>query len=262
MKSQLEKAIALRSLHERPGCFVIANAWDAGSARMLSDEGFEALATSSGASAAAVGKSDGQLSRDEVLAHLRVLADATELPVSADLENGMSDTIEGIAETFRLAVAAGVVGGSIEDGPRGSNSLYDIGEAVERVAAAREATRALPFPFTLTARCEGFLRGHRDVDETIARLKAYEAAGADVLFAPGLQTLDEVRAVCRALSRPVNYMIGIPGRSFTLQELSDAGVKRVSLAGSLYRSAMNAARAAAREIRSQGTFSYVDSARR
>jgi hypothetical protein len=135
MKSQLEKAIALRSLHERPGSFVIANAWDACSARMLSDEGFEALATSSGASAAAVGKTDGQLSRDEVLAHLRVIADATELPVSADLENGMSDTLEGIAETFRLAAAAGVVGGSIEDGPRGGDSLYDIAEAAERVTA-------------------------------------------------------------------------------------------------------------------------------
>jgi len=262
MKSQLEKATALQALHERAGSFVIANAWDAGSARMLADEGFEALASSSGASAAVWGKTDGQLSRDEVLAHLRVLVEATDLPVSADLENGMSDTSEGIAETFRLAAATGIVGGSIEDGPRGADSLYGIDEAVRRVAAAREATRSLPFPFTLTARCEGFLRGRRDLDETITRLQAYEAAGADVLFAPGLQTLDEVRAVCKALNRPVNYMIGIPGRSFTVQELADAGVKRVSLAGSLYRTAMNAARSAAREMRSQGSFSYVDSARR
>jgi 2-methylisocitrate lyase-like PEP mutase family enzyme len=262
MKSQLEKAVALQSLHERPGCFVIANAWDAGSARMLSDEGFEALASSSGASAAAAGTTDGRLGRDEVLTHLRVLAGATDLPLSADLENGMSDTLEGIAETFRLAAAAGIVGGSIEDGPRGADNLYSLDEAVQRVAAAREATRSLPFPFTLTARCEGFLRGRPDLDDTIARLKAYEAAGADVLFAPGLQTLEQVRAVCSALSRPVNYMIGIPGRSFSLQELADAGVKRVSVAGSLYRTAMNAARAAAREIRSQGTFTYVDSAKR
>jgi len=262
MKSQLEKATALQALHERPGCFVIANAWDAGSARMLADEGFEALASSSGASAAVWGKTDGQLSRDEVLAHLRVLVEATDLPVSADLENGMSDTVEGIAETFRLAAATGIVGGSIEDGPRGGDSLYGIDEAVRRIAAAREATRAFPFPFTLTARCEGFLCGRRDLDETITRLQAYEAAGADVLFAPGLQTLDQVRAVCKALSRPVNYMIGIPGRSFTVQELADAGVKRVSLAGSLYRTAMNAARVAAREIRSQGSFSYVDAAKR
>lgn len=262
MKSQLDKANAFRSLHERPGCFVIGNAWDAGSAHMLSDEGFEALATSSGASAAVLGKKDGQLTREEVLDHLKAVVAVSELPVSADLENGFSDSLDGIAETYRLAAATGIVGGSIEDGPRGGNTLYDLSEAADRVAAAREATRGLAFPFTLTARCEGFLRGHHDLDDTIARLKAYEAMGADVLFAPGLHTLEQVQTVCSALDRPVNYMIGIPGRSFTLRQLQDAGVKRVSLATSMYKVAMNAARAAAREVLSQGTFSYVDAARR
>lgn len=254
-----DKATRFRELHQRPGAFVIANPWDAGSAKALAQLGFEALATSSGASAAALGKRDGELSRDESLAHARAIAAATELPVAADLENGFGDAPADAALTIRLAGEAGLVGGSIEDasGDR-DHPIYDIGHAAERVAAAAEAARALPFAFTLTARSENFLRGRTDLADTIRRLQAFEAAGADVLFAPGLPTLDAVREVCAAVGKPVNYMIGMPGCSFGIAELQAAGVKRISLATSLYRVAMTAMRAAAQEIREKGTFSYVD----
>jgi 2-methylisocitrate lyase-like PEP mutase family enzyme len=258
--SLTEKSARFRALHERPGAFVIANPWDVGSARTLAGLGFEALATSSGASAGARGKKDGELSRDEALRHAREIVEATELPVSADLENGFGPSPEHVAETIRLAGEAGIVGGSIEDftGDK-SQPFYDIGLAVERVAAAVEAARALPFAsFTLTARCENFLRGKADLDDTIARLRAYEAAGADVLFAPGLPDLDAVRAVCSALEKPFNFMVGMPGKSFSVAALEAAGVKRISLATSLYRAAMKAVREAAGEIRSAGTFGYVD----
>ena len=257
--SQADKATQFRTLHQRAGAFVIANPWDAGSARLLTELGFEALATSSGASAAVRGKKDGQLSREDVLAHVREVVAATELPVSADLENGFGDSPSHIAETIRLAAEAGVVGASIEDytGDK-ARPFYDLGLASERIAAAAEAARALGFAFTLTARSENFLRGKADLDDTIARLKAYEAAGADVLFAPALPDLEAVRAVCAALGKPFSFMAGIPGKSFSVTALAGAGVKRISLATSLYRTAMAAVREAANEVRTAGTFGYID----
>jgi len=257
--TQADKATQFRALHERAGAFVIANPWDAGSARLLTELGFEALATSSGASAAVRGKKDGQLSREDVLAHVREVVAATELPVSADLENGFGDSPSHVAETIRLAAELGVVGASIEDftGDK-SRPFYDLGQATERIAAAAEAARALGFAFTLTARSENFLRGKADLDDTIARLKAYEAAGADVLFAPALPDLEAVRAVCAALGKPFSFMAGIPGKSFSVAALAGAGVKRISLATSLYRTAMAAVRVAANEVRTAGTFEYID----
>ena len=187
--------------------------------------------------------------------------DATDLPVSADLEKGFGDAPEVAAETIRLAAGVGLVGGSIEDATgHPDRPLYDIGQATERVAAAVKAARALPFPFTLTARAENFLRGNPDLDDTIRRLRAFEEAGADVLFAPGLPDLAAVRAVCAAVSRPVNFMVGIRGKSFTVAELTAAGVKRISLAGSLYRAAMGGLLEAAREVKDRGTFAYLDRA--
>lgn len=253
------KAERFAALHAQPRAFVIANAWDAGSARLLGGLGFDALATSSGASAAVLGRRDGDLTREESLAIARAIAAATDLPVSADLENGFGDAPEIVAETIRLAAEAGLVGGSIEDfGGDEARPIYDLAHAVERVAAAAEAARALPLRFTLTARAENFLHGRADLDDTIRRLQAYERAGADVLFAPGLPDLDAVRTVCAALSKPLNFMVGIRGRSFTVAELEAAGVRRVSLATSLYRAAMSGLHAAAREIRENGRFDYLD----
>lgn len=256
--TQLRKAEAFRDLH-REGCFVIPNPWDAGSARALAAMGFAALATSSGAAAGVLGRRDGELTRDEALAHARAIVEATDLPVAADLENGFGDAPADAALTIRLAAQAGLVGGSIEDASGvADRRIYDFGHAVERVAAAAEAARGLPFPFTLTARCENFLRGHPDLDDTIRRLQAYERAGADVLFAPALPDLAAVRMVCASLGRPFNYMIGRKGGSFGVAELRDAGVRRISLATSLYRAAMAGMVQAATEIREQGTFGYVD----
>lgn len=257
--SQADKAAQFRALHERPGAFVIANPWDAGSAQLLAGLGFEALATSSGASAAARGRKDGQLTRDEALQHAREVVAATDLPVSGDFENGFGDAPAHVAETIRLAAEAGLVGASIEDytGDK-ARPFYALDAAVDRIAAAAQTARSLDFPFTLTARSENFLRGNADLGDTIARLKAYEAAGADVLFAPGLPDLEAVRTVCAALGKPLNFMAGIPGKSFSVAALAAAGVKRISLATSLYRTAMAAVRAAASEVRTTGTFGYVD----
>ena len=257
--SQTDKAQRFRALHEAPGHFIIANAWDAGSARLLAGIGFAALASSSGAQAGVLGRRDGMVTRDEALAHCRAIVEATDLPISADLEKGFGDTPQAAAETIRLAGGIGLVGGSIEDASGNRDKpLFDIGLASERIAAAAAAARALPFPFTLTARAENFLRGNPDLDDTIKRLRAFEAAGADVLMAPGLPDLAAVRAVCAAVSRPVNFMAGIKGRSFTVPELAAAGVKRISLATSLYRAAMSGLLNAAREVKEQGTFAYLD----
>src|SRR6059036_1290501 len=248
--TQSDKAATFRALHQGPRAFVVANAWDAGSARALAALGFPALATSSGASAGVLGRRDGKVTRDEALAHARAIAAATDLPVSADLEKGFGDAPEAAAETIRLAAGVGLVGGSIEDATGDKTTpLYDIGHATERVAAAVQAARALPFPFTLTARAEGFLRGNTNLDDAIKRLQAFEAAGADVLMAPGLPDLAAVRTVCTALSRPFNFMAGIKGRSFSVEELATAGVKRISLATSLYRAAMSGLVNAAREVK-------------
>lgn len=259
--SQTDKAQRFRALHEAPGHFVIANAWDAGSARILAEIGFAALASSSGAQAGVLGRRDGMVTRDEALAHCRAIVEATDVPVSADLEKGFGDTPEDAAETVRLAAGIGLVGCSIEDatGYR-DKPLFDPGLATERIAAAVAAARALPFPFTLTARTENFLRNNPDLDDTIERLLAFAQAGADVLMAPGLPDLDAVRAVCGAVSRPVNFMAGIKGRSFTVPELAAAGVKRISLATSLYRAAMSGLLNAAHEVQEQGTFGYLDAA--
>jgi len=258
---QIEKGNRLRALHAAPGAFLIANCWDGGTARILAGLGFQALATSSGASAGTLGRIDGQVTRAEALAQARVIAGSTSLPVSADLEKGFGDAPSVVAETIRLAATTGLVGASIEDATGDEvKPLYDAVQAAERVAAAAEAARELGFPFTLTARAENFLRGNPDLDDTIRRLQAYERAGADVLFAPGLPDLAAVRAVCSAVSKPVNFMVGIPGKSFSVRELTEAGVKRISLATSLYRSAMSGVIAAAREALEQGTFGFVDSA--
>jgi len=258
-KSQSEKAVGFRALHEAPGAFVIPNPWDGGSARVLAALGFQALATSSGAEAGTLGRKDGKVTRDEALAHCRIIVNATDLPVAADLEKCFGDAPAVAAETIRLAASVGLVGGSIEDatGDR-QKPLFDMGQAVERVAAAVEAASGLAFPFTLTARTESFLRGNPNLDDTIKRLQAFEKAGADVLMAPGLPDLAAVRAVCGAVSKPVNFMVGIKGKSFSVAELTAVGVKRISLATSLYRAAMSGLLDAAREVKDTGTFGYVD----
>ena len=257
--SQSEIASRFQALHQGPGAFVMPNPWDPGSARILADLGFKALATSSGAAARAVGRQDHELSREEALAHARAIVMATDLPVSADLENGFGDAPDVVAETVRLAAGVGLAGCSIEDGTgRDDKPIYDISLATERVTAAAQAARAQPFPFTLTARAENFLNGKLDLDDTIRRLQAFEAAGADVLFAPGLPDLTAVRTVCAALSKPVNFMVAIKGKSFTVAELQAAGVRRISLASSLYRAAMAGLMSAALEVRDRGTFGYLD----
>src|SRR3984893_2167762 len=257
--TQSDKATQFRALHEAPDAFVIANVWDGGSARMMAGLGFAALATSSGASAGLLGRRDGKVTRDEALAQARVICDAIDLPVSADLEKGFGDAPEIVGETIGLAAEAGLVGGSIEDASGNPDApIFELGYATERIAAAVSAARALPFPFMLTGRCENFLRGRLDLDDTIKRLKAYEAAGVDALMAPGLPDLEAVRAVCAAVGKPFNFMVGIKGKSFTVAALAAAGVKRISLATSLYRAAMTGLMSAAEEVREHGTFGYID----
>jgi 2-methylisocitrate lyase-like PEP mutase family enzyme len=257
--TQHDKAVRFRALHAAPGAFVIPNPWDVGSARALEGLGFHALATSSAASAIAVGKKDGELTRDEALEHARQIVANTDLPVSADLEKGFGDAPEAVAETVRGAASVGLVGCTIEDATRDeAHPLYDFGLATERIAAGVEAARALPFPFILTARAHNFLYASPSLDDTLRRLHAYEKAGADVLFAPGLPDLATVRAVCSAISKPFNFMAGIAGKSFSATELAAAGVKRISLATSLYRAAMTGFLDAAREVQTSGQFTYVD----
>ncbi len=261
MVTQIEKANSFKQLHQGASIFVMPNPWDAGSARLLASMGFAALATSSYAAAAVLGRNDYQVSHDEALAHARAIATATDLPVAADLENGFGAAPEFVAETIRLAAATGIVGGSIEDTTGDKDKpLFEFNQAVERVAAAVEAAHALDFPFTLTARTENYFWGNPDLDDTIKRLQAFERVGADVLFAPGLPSLDAVRAVCAAVSKPVSFMVGIPGKSFSVAELAQAGVKRISLSGALYGAAMNGLRAAAREVQEHGTFHFLERA--
>jgi 2-methylisocitrate lyase-like PEP mutase family enzyme len=256
---QHEKAQRFLALHQGPGAFVIPNPWDVASARLLAGLGFPALATSSAASAHTMGRRDGGITRDKALAHARLIVEATELPVSADLEHGFGDAPETVAETVRLAAGAGLVGCTIEDSTgRPEQPLYDFALAVERIAAAAEAARALPFPFLLTARAHNLLYAHASLDDTIARLQAYEKAGAAVLFAPGLPDIASVRRVCTALTKPFNFMVGIPGKSFPVAELAEAGVRRISLATSLYRAAMTGLLNAAREVRDTGQFTFLD----
>jgi 2-methylisocitrate lyase-like PEP mutase family enzyme len=257
--TQNEKAKRFRALHDGPGAFVIPNPWDVGSALLLAGLGFKALATSSAAAATTIGRRDHGLSRDEALTHARVIVSATSLPVSADLGKGFGDSPEIVAETIRLAAEAGLVGCTIEDATGDPDRpLYDEGLAIERIAAAAQAANALPFPFVLTARAHNLLHGVGRLDDTIRRLRAFEKAGADVLFAPGLPDLDAVRTVCEAVSKPFNFMVGIKGRSFSVNELAGAGVRRISLATSLFRAAMTSLLDAAREVRDTGQFSFLE----
>lgn len=254
----IRKADAFVQLHQNPGIFEIPNPWDIGSARQFEKLGAKALATSSSASAQALGLSDGRLGRDAALAHAREIASAVSVPVSADLENGFGHSPEDVAQTIRLAGQTGIVGASIEDySGDPARPIYGFEQSVERIAAAAQAARALPFAFTLTARSENFLRGVTNLQDTIARLKAYEAAGAQALFAPGLPDLEAVRAVCAALKSPFNFMVGMKGRSFSRAELADAGVKRISFGGTFYKVAMAASQAAAREAMEGRTYSFV-----
>jgi 2-methylisocitrate lyase-like PEP mutase family enzyme len=257
--TQSEKAARFKALHEGPGTFLIPNPWDTGSARILAGLGFQALATSSAASASAMGRKDGGLTREQALEHARLIVDATDLPVSADLEKGFGDAPETVAQTIRLAAEVGLVGCTIEDSTGNPDKpLYDTGLAIERIAAAAEAARAVPFPFILTARAHNLLYEGSSLDETISRLQAFEKVGGDVLFAPGLPDIQSVRAVCAAVSAPVNFMAGIKGKSFPAGELAAAGVRRISLATSLYRAAMTGLLDAAREVKDKGQFGFLD----
>jgi len=256
--STYEKGVSFQALHQSSEIFVMPNPWDAGSARVLTGLGFKALATSSFASALSAARWDGGLTREAVIEHSRILVEATHLPVSADLENGLGSSAEEVAETFRQAGAVGLVGGSIEDFTGDpAKPIYDFAESVDRVTAAVEAARGLDFPFTVTGRAENFIRGIEDLDDTIRRLQAYEAVGADVLFAPALPTLDAVKAVCSSVSKPVSFMAGLPGRSFTVETLAAAGVRRISTGTSLYKAALVGFLKAAGEIQAAGSFDYT-----
>ncbi len=262
--TQAEKGERFRALHARPGAFVIPNPWDAGTARILAGLGFEALTTTSAGLAFTLGRRDGAgvVSRDEALANAKAIVDATDLPVAADLENGYGHTPEAAAETIRLAgETAGLVGGSIEDttgDPR--RPIYDFQLAVERVAAAVESARALPFPFVLVGRAENFLHGRPDLDDTIRRLQAFEAVGADALYAPGLTKAEDIRTVCASVTKPVNVVMGLKGAKLSVAELAALGVRRISVGSALSRAALGAFVRAAREIREHGTFAFADEA--
>jgi 2-methylisocitrate lyase-like PEP mutase family enzyme len=259
--SQQSKAKAFKELHERPGIFVVPNPWDAGSAKILASLGFEALATTSAGLAFSLGKPDGEsaVTREETLANIRAIISATSLPVAADLENGYGDDPEICTETILLAAKAGMVGGSIEDATgRSEDPIYPFELSVERIKAAVKAARSLPFPFILTARAENLIYGRPDLKDTIRRLEAFADAGADVLFAPGLKTRDEIDAVVRAVApRPINVIMGLTGVGLTMSELDGLGVKRVSLGSSLARAAYGAFLSAAEEVREKGTFGFA-----
>ncbi|MFT5086691.1 MAG: 2-methylisocitrate lyase-like PEP mutase family enzyme [Candidatus Latescibacterota bacterium] len=264
MSAQWERAEQFAKLHEGAGIFVLPNPWDAGSAKMLMQLGFAALATTSAGFAFALGRPDaeGALQREEALENVRAIVEATPLPVSADLENGFGDEPDTCAETIRLAAAAGLVGASIEDATgRQDEPIYAKSLAVERVAAAVEMARSLPFPFVLTARADNLIRGRNDIEDTIERLQAYALAGADVLYAPGLKSKEEMVAVVAAVApQPVNVIMGISGAHFSLAELEEIGVKRVSVGSALARAAYGAFWQGAREIRERGTFQFSEQA--
>jgi 2-methylisocitrate lyase-like PEP mutase family enzyme len=240
---------------------VIPNPWDVGTARLLAHLGFEALATTSAGYAFSVGQRDNTISRDAMMGHVAAIASATDLPVSGDLENGFGDAPEVVAESVRLAAEAGLAGCSIEDlSGRAGGAVYELEHAVDRVRAAAEAVRTLPFPFTLTARAENYLAGRPHLRDTIARLQAYQAAGADVLYAPGLTSKDDISALVRSVDRPVNVLAGLVGASLSLAELSAIGVKRISVGSALSRAALGEFLRAAREMREQGTFAFAEQA--
>jgi len=259
--NQVEKGQIFAALHERDGAFIIPNPWDVGTARLLAQLGFEALATTSAGSSFSMGQRDNSITRNDMMAHVATIAAATELPVSADLENGFGDSPEFVAETIKLAARAGLVGGSIEDMSRDpGRPIYDMGFATERVRAAAEVVRDLLFAFTLTARAENYLAGRPDLGDTIKRLQAYQAAGADVLYAPGIVSKDAIATIVKSVDRPVNVVMGLQGVQLSLAELSAIGVKRVSVGSALSRAALGAFLRAAREMREHGTFTFAEQA--
>ncbi len=263
MATQHEIAQRFARLHEGPGIFVVPNPWDVGTARLLARLGFEALATTGAGYAFSKGRPDGSTSREELLGYAGSIAGATDLPVTADLEDGFGDDPETVHATILEAAARGLVGASVEDrgygtgGRRAGQAVYDLAQATARVEAAADAARSLPFPFVLTARCENFLVGRNDLADTIARLQAYEEAGANCLYPPGLTTLEQLGEVVRSLRRPVNAVMGLAGRPWSLAELEEAGVRRVSLGSTLARLALGAFLRGATELRRQGTCSFV-----
>lgn len=257
----MSKGSAFRALHDQPGAFIIPNPWDTGTARILAALGFQALATTSAGMAFSLGVGEGQVSRDGVLAHCRAIVAAANLPVSADLEKGFGDSPESAAETIRAAAATGLAGCSLEDYTGNpADPIFPFALAVERVHAAAEASRSLPHDFVLTARCENLLHGRDDLDDTIKRLQAYAETGADVLYAPGLRDVDSIRAVCSSVNKPVNVIMGLPGAPFTVAELADAGVKRISVGSALARLSYGAFVTAAREMATDGTFNFAQGA--
>jgi 2-methylisocitrate lyase-like PEP mutase family enzyme len=258
--NQQQKAERFQALHEGP-LFVLPNPWDVGSARLLAGMGFEALATTSAGFAWSLGRKDGAVTREEALANAAGIAAAVDLPVSGDLENGYGDAPEYAAETIRLAAQAGLVGGSIEDATgRPEDPIYDFNLSVERVAAAAEAAHSLPFPFTFVGRAENFLHGRADLDDTIRRLQAYEKAGADVLFAPGLPDLDAIRTVLASISKPLNMVLWQKRTPYAVADLAAAGVRRISTGASFARAALTGLRNAAAEVLNTGTMTYLDEA--
>jgi 2-methylisocitrate lyase-like PEP mutase family enzyme len=260
MRTQPELCEAFQALHERDGAFVIPNPWDAGSARVLAGMGFEALATTSSGFAYGVGKRDGHTTREEVLEHLRMLVASVDVPINADLENAFGDEPETVAETFRLVLGTGVAGASVEDASKDEQRpIYDFDLAVERVRAAVEAVRRLSSPVMVTARAENFLHGRSDLADTIKRLQAFQDAGADVLYAPGIKTKEEIKAVCSSVDRPVNVLGGMPGMNFTVAELGELGVKRVSTGGLMTRAAIGGLMRAGANLR-EGSFAFAKDA--
>jgi 2-methylisocitrate lyase-like PEP mutase family enzyme len=256
----MSKGEAFRALHEQEGAFIIPNPWDIGTARILASLGFKALATTSAGMAFSLGVGDGQVSREDTLAHCRAIVAATGLPVSADLEKGFGDSPESAAETIRAAAETGLAGCSLEDftgDPRDPIFPFDL--AVERITAAVAAKRALPDDFVLTARCENLIRGRDDLDDTIRRLQAYDEAGADVLYAPGLRDLDTIRTVCASVGKPVN-VLAMRGMTFGVAEMAEAGVKRISVGSLLALVAFGAFVDAAREMATQGSFRFAEQA--
>ncbi len=259
MPTQAEKGIIFRALHTRNRAFIIPNPWDPGTARLLAHLGFEALATTSAGYAFSIGVRDGAVGRDRMIAHAAQIVAATDLPVSGDLENGFSEAPEEVAETIRLAANAGLVGCSIEDATgRPDQPIYDLVQAAERICAAADAARSLPYPFTLTARAENYLHGRPDLDDTIRRLQAFQNAGADVLYAPGLTRKEEIAAVVASVDRPINVLAGLPGCALDLAEMSALGVRRVSVGSALSRAALGAFLVAAEEMRARGTFTFTE----
>lgn len=261
MMNQAEKGKEFSALHERDAAFIIPNPWDVGTARLLARLGFEALATTSAGYAFSVGQRDNTISRDQMMKHVTEIAAATDLPVSADLENGFGDRPEIVAETIRLASKTGLAGASIEDMKQHpEHSIYELELAAERVRAASEAARALPFTFTLTARAENYLVGRPDLKDTIRRLQAYQEAGANVLYAPGLTSKEDIVSVVQSVDRPVNVVMGLQGAQLSLAELSMIGVKRISVGSALSRAALGAFLRAAQEMKKHGTFTFAKDA--